>query len=60
MFTLNDILDEGLKFQKRFFHYLLSYVNTRHGTTSIIDATAWGWGVEYCGAVNTRRDVAMI
>ena len=39
---------------------LLSYVYTRCGATSIIDATAWGRGVKYHGAVYTRRDVAMI
>ena len=37
-----------------------SYVYTRRGATSIIDATAWGRGVKYRGAVYTRRDVAMI
>ena len=37
-----------------------SYVYTRRGATSIIDATAWGRGVKYHGAVYTRRDVAMI
>ena len=38
----------------------LSYVYTRRGPTSIIDATAWGGGIKYRGAIYTRRDVAMI
>ena len=37
-----------------------SYVYTRRGVTSTIDATAWGRGVKYHSAVYIRQDVAMI
>ena len=51
--------DTLMDYQSMWFQ-ALSYVYTRHGTTSIIDATAWGRGVKYRGAVYTKRDVAMI
>ena len=37
----------------------LSHVYTRRGATSIIDATAWGRGIKYRGAVYTSRNIAV-